>query len=130
MKVATHVARYLLGAVFFVFGLNGFVNFITLPPMPTEAREFLEALVKSGYMMQLIKGTEVVCGALLLAGVAVPLTLVVLAPIVINIVLFHVYLTPPKDTVSAFVFLALHLFLVWRYRAWYKPLFTLRATAA
>jgi len=80
--------------------------------------------------MNFIKGTEVVCGALLLAGVAVPLALVALTPVLVNIVLFHVYLTPPKDAVSAFVFLALHLFLVWRYRTYYKPFFTVRAAPA
>jgi len=128
MKIATHVARYLLGAVFFVFGLNGFFSFIKLPPMPTEAGNFLGALVNTGYLMNFIKGTEVVCGALLLAGIAVPLALVALTPVLINIVLFHIYLTPPKDAVSAFVFLALHLFLVWRYRNYYRPLFALRAT--
>lgn len=130
MKIATHVARYLLGAVFFVFGLNGFLNFIALPPMPEPAGELLGAFVRSGYLMTFIKGTEVVCGALLLTGVAVPLALVALTPVVINIVLFHVYLTPPKDAVSAFVFLALHLFLVWRYRAYFRPLFTVKAAAA
>ena len=129
MKIATHVARFLLGAVFFVFGLNGFLKFITLPPMPAEAGAFLGSMATTGYLMKVVKGTEVVCGALLLAGVAVPLALVMLTPVVVNIVLFHVYLTPPKDVVPAFVYLALHLFLVWRYRAYYKPLFTLRAAA-
>jgi len=129
MKIAPHVARYLLGAVFFVFGLNGFLNFIKLPPMPPQAGEFLEGMMKTGYLTKVVKGTEVVCGALLLAGVAVPFALVMLTPILLNIVLFHVYLTPPKDAVPAFVYLALHLFLVWRYRAYYKPLFKLRAAA-
>lgn len=130
MKTATHVARYLLGLVFFVFGLNGFFNFIKVPPMPIEATEFLGALVKTGYLMTLVKGMEVACGILLLAGLAVPLALVALAPIIVNIVLFHLYLTPPQEAVPPFVFLVLHLFLVWRYRAYYKSLFTLRAVPA
>lgn len=123
MKIATHVARYFLGAVFFVFGLNGFFHFIQLPPMPTEAGEFLGAMVKTGYLMTLVKVTEVVCGALLLAGVYVPLALVMLTPVVVNIFLFHAFLTPPKDAVGSVIFLAVHLFLVWQYRAHYKSLF-------
>ena len=124
MKIATHIVRYLLGAVFFVFGLNGFLNFIKLPPFPPEAGEFLGAMMKTGYLWTLVKTTEVVCGALLLSGLFVPLTLVLLAPVVINIVFFHLYLTPPSDGVPAYVFLALHLFLLWSYRDYYKPLFT------
>jgi uncharacterized membrane protein YphA (DoxX/SURF4 family) len=127
MKIATDVARYLLGAVFFAFGLNGFLNFIKLPPMPPEAGEFLGAMVKTGYLMTVVKLTEVVCGSLLLSGLFVPLALVLLAPVVVNIVLFHLYLTPPSDAVSAYVFLALHLFLLWSYRTYYKPLFTMKA---
>jgi uncharacterized membrane protein YphA (DoxX/SURF4 family) len=124
MKIATHIARYLLGAVFLVFGLNGFLNFIKLPPFPPEAGEFLGALMKTGYLWALVKLTEVVCGALLLSGQFVPLALVLLAPVVINIVFFHLYLTPPSDGAPAYVFLALHLFLLWSYRSYYKPLFT------
>ena len=57
MKIATHVARFFQGAVFLVFGLNGFFNFIQLPPMPEAATDFLGALVKTGYLMTLVKAT-------------------------------------------------------------------------
>lgn len=130
MKIATHVARYFLGAVFFVFGLNGFFQFIQLPPMPPDAGAFLGAMVKTGYLMTLVKVTEVVCGALLLANLFVPLALVMLTPVVLNIFLFHAFLTPPKDTVGAVIFLVVHLFLIWQYRNHYKPLFAAKATTA
>jgi uncharacterized membrane protein YphA (DoxX/SURF4 family) len=128
MKIATHIVRYLLGAVFLVFGLNGFLNFIKLPPFPPEAGEFLGAMMKTGYLWTLVKLTEVVCGALLLSGLFVPLALVLLAPVVVNIVLFHLYLTPPSDGVPEYVFFALHLFLLWSYRSSYKPLFTAKSS--
>ena len=77
---------------FFVFGLNGFFNFIPMPPPPEPALKFLVALIGTGYLFPLIKGIEVLCGLALLSGLFVPLTLVVLAPIVVNIFLFHTIL--------------------------------------
>jgi putative oxidoreductase len=88
------IARLLLGAIFLVFGLNGFLNFIHTPPMPERAGAFIHGLLSTGYFFSFLKSTEVVCGALLLIGVFVPLALVVLAPIVINIILFHLFLAP------------------------------------
>ncbi len=130
MKIATHVARYLLGTVFFVFGINGFLGFIPLPPLPTEAQEFLGAMIKTGYLFNLVKVTEITVGLLLLSGRFVPLALVLLSPIILNIVLFHAFLTPPADVLPPAVFLGLHLFLVWQYRAYYKTMFTMNAVVA
>jgi uncharacterized membrane protein YphA (DoxX/SURF4 family) len=121
------VARVLLGAIFFVFGLNYFLNFIPPPsaPVPAAAMAFGGALMQTGYMMPLIKGTEVVCGALLLAKRFVPLALVVLAPVVVNIVAFHALLAPAAIGM-ALVVLALELYLAWTERAAYAPLLRAR----
>ncbi|MEM7153287.1 MAG: DoxX family membrane protein [Myxococcota bacterium] len=108
-------ARILLGLAFFVFGLNGFLQFAPNPPMPEEAGAFMGALAATGYMFPLIKGTEVVAGLLLLGGRFVPLALVLLAPILVNIVLFHVVLAP-ANMAMVFVLLALELYLAWAYR--------------
>lgn len=107
-------SRVLLGLVFFVFGLNGFLQFLPMPPPPERAAGFLGGLAATGYMFPLIKGTEVIAGALLLANRFVPLSLTLLAPIVVNIVLFHTVLTPVSPL--AFVVLALELGLAWAYR--------------
>lgn len=88
------ISRYLLGLIYFIFGLNGFFNFIPMQPMPEAAGAFAGALGATGYFFPFLKGTEVLCGALLLSGFAVPLALVVLAPITLNILLFHTILTP------------------------------------
>ncbi len=109
------VARVLLGLLFFVFGLNGFLNFMPTPPVPAPAGEFLGGLAATGYMFPLIKGTEVAAGALLLAGSFVPLALVLLAPVIVNIVLFHLVLAPGGYGMLA-VILGLELFLAWSYR--------------
>ncbi len=87
-------ARLLLGLIFFVFGLNGFLNFIPVPEMPEEANAFMGALVASGYLLTLVKILETVSGLLLLVGRFQPLALLLLAPIVVNIFLFHVFLAP------------------------------------
>ncbi len=89
------IARLLLGLIFFVFGLNGFLNFIPVPEnLPEKLTLFMNALNASGYFFPLLKITETTCGALLLAGVFVPLALIVLAPIILNIFLTHAFLAP------------------------------------
>lgn len=109
------VARVLLGLVFLVFGLNGFLQFMPTPPVPARAGEFLGALGATGYMFPLIKGTEVIAGALLLGGRFVPLALVLLAPVIVNIVVFHLVLAPGAFGMLA-VILGLELYLAWAYR--------------
>jgi uncharacterized membrane protein YphA (DoxX/SURF4 family) len=124
-------ARVLLGSLFFVGGLNGFLNFIPPPsmPMPEAAVSFGMALMKTGYMFPLIKGTEVACGALLLFNRYVPLALAVLAPIVINIFAFHAFLTPGDIGMAASVVL-LEVYLAWSYRTAFAPLLARRTTPA
>ncbi|MDQ3032832.1 MAG: DoxX family protein [Myxococcota bacterium] len=114
-SLAPHAARLLLGLVFFVFGLNGFLGFIPNPPHAAGADAFLGALAATGYMFPLIKGTEVVAGLLLLTNRFVPLALVLLAPVIVNIVLFHALLDP-AGMVVPIVVLALELALAWAYR--------------
>ena len=129
---APTVVRCLLGTVFFVFGLNGFLNFIPPPPagsMPAGAAAFGAALLHTGYLFQLLKGTEVLAGALLLTNRFVPLALAVLAPIVINIFAFHAFLAPSGIVIAATV-VALEIYLAWAYRAAFKPMLDSRATAA
>ncbi len=115
MRIALMIARYILGLVFFVFGLNGFFHFIPFGDMPDAATAYMGALMATGYFFPVLKGTEVVCGALLLAGRFVPLALVVLAPIVVQILLFHIFLEPGGTMVSV-VWAGLEIFLAWGYR--------------
>ena len=124
------VARVLLGLMFFVFGLNGFLNFIPTPPpdaMPVRLVAFSEAMMKTGYLFQLVKGTEVVVGLLLLLNRFVPLALAVLAPVVLNIVAVHAFLAP-SGIVMSVVILALELYLAWSYRSAFRGMLAARVT--
>jgi uncharacterized membrane protein YphA (DoxX/SURF4 family) len=117
------VGRILLGLVFTVFGLDGFLHFIPQPtgPLPEGAMAFGMAMMKTGYLFQLLKGTEVLGGILLLSNRFVPLALTILAPVIVNIVAFHVFLEP-EGLPLALVILAIEIGLAWRYRAAFRPM--------
>ena len=115
MKVATVIARVLLGLVFVVFGSNIFLHFIPMPPLPaTLAGDFSKALMESHYIY-VVGVLQVIGGLLLLIGRYVPLGLALLGPVVVNILLFHIFLDPSGLPI-AIVVTVLELFLVWRYR--------------
>lgn len=118
------IARLLLGLIFTVFGANGFLNFIPVPPMPENVGQFFGALMATGYFLPLLKVTETLCGIILLAGIAVPAALVILAPIIVQIFFFHVVMTPGLSNLGMPVLLiALELTSMWHYRHLYRPLF-------
>jgi hypothetical protein len=124
---ATAVARILVGLVFAVFGLNGFLHFIPAPPPEGTAATFLGGLAAAGYFFPFLKATELVAGAALLANRYVPLALAVLAPIVLNIFAYHLALAP-SGMVIAIVLLALQVFLAWSYRAAFRPMLAAKVT--
>jgi uncharacterized membrane protein YphA (DoxX/SURF4 family) len=112
------IARVLMGLAFFVFGLNGFLNFIPPPktPMAEGAMAFAGALMNTGYMMQLVAGTQLLVGTLLLVNRFVPLALALIAPIIVGIVTFHLFLEP-ANSAPGYVVLLLELYLAWAYRS-------------
>ena len=112
------IARILLGLIFFVFGLNGFLHFLPQPKMPEGPVAFFGALVKTRYMLPLLFGTQTLVGALLLVNRFVPLALALIAPVIVNIILFHMFLAP-SGIAMAIVVLVLELYLAWSYRGAY-----------
>lgn len=125
MKLATHAARILLGLIFTVFGANYFFHFIPMHEMPEVAGKFMMGLGASGYFFPFMKTVEIVCGVLLLSGLYVPLALTVLAPIVVNIFLFHLLLAPGGVAI-AIAILAIELFLAWSYRSKFAGVLAMR----
>ncbi len=117
----TMVARYLLGLMLLVFGLNKFINFMPALELPPDAATFFGALMDSGYLMYVVGLVEVVVGLLLVVNKYVPLALILYAPITLNIILFHLFLAPAAILFGAIV-LILHVFLFYAYRAKYLPL--------
>jgi hypothetical protein len=93
MKIAGTISRYLLGIIFLVFGANGFLHFIPLPPPPGLAGQFMGAMFMSHYLVVVFL-LQLIPAILLLSGRYVALALVLLGPVIVNIFLFHVFLNP------------------------------------
>lgn len=113
MKIAGIIARILLGGVFVVFGLNGFLNFLEPPPLEGDAGQFVGILHSSGYLM-VIKILEIGGGLAVLSGKLTPLGLILLSPIIVNIFLFHAFLAPSGMPMAS-VLTLLSCFLIWRH---------------
>src|SRR2546425_6283877 len=92
MKIVILIARLLLGLISVLFGLNGFLNFLSMGPMPSGlAGQFIGALVMSHYFL-VVAALQVAGGALLLVERFVALALVLLGPVIVNIICYHVFL--------------------------------------
>jgi len=102
MRTASVIARYLAGAIFLVMGLNGFLHFIPLPPPGGVAGQFMGALYVSHYLW-VIFAFQVIGGLLLLVNRYVPLAAAVLAPVIVNILTFHVLMAPTGLPLALFV---------------------------
>ena len=125
MKFAVLGARLLLGLIFTVFGINLWLQFLPQPELNEAAGAFFGAIATT-YLLTFVKITEVVGGLLLLSGRLVPFALVILAPIVLNIFFFHVFLDPVGMPVAIFV-TALQAFLAWAYRDSFKGVLNVNA---
>jgi uncharacterized membrane protein YphA (DoxX/SURF4 family) len=123
MKYVIIIARVLLGLVFVVFGSNAFLHFMgPMPEMQGQAGAFITALMSSGYMY-VIAVLQVLGGLCLLLGARfVPLGLTLLGPVIVNIVLYHLFLEPSGLGI-AIVISALALFLLWIYRFKFPAIF-------
>ena len=121
MKIASLIARYLLGLIFVVFGANGFLHFIPMPPPPGVAGQFMGALFVS-HVLVVIFLLQLAGGILLLAGRYVPLALVLLGPVIVNIVLFHAFMAPSGLPLATVVVL-LWLLVAWSVRSAFEGIF-------
>jgi putative oxidoreductase len=125
MKIVTLIARLLLGLMFVVFGLNGFLNFLSMGPMPSGlAGQFIVALVQSHYFW-VVAGLQVAGGALLLLNRFVPLALVLLGPVIVNIILYHAFLNP-SGAALALVAVVLWGIVFYSHRQYFSGIFVQR----
>src|SRR5258705_2636561 len=102
MKILTHISRFLLGFIFLVFGLNGFLHFIPMPQLSGVAGQCLGEMFVSNYLL-VVSGLQVISGALLLINRYVPVALTILGPIIVNILLFHGLMNPAGIGLAVFV---------------------------
>jgi putative oxidoreductase len=102
MRTVSAIARYLAGVIFLVFGLNGFLNFIPMPPPGGMAGQFMGALYASHYLW-VIFAFQVIAAVLLLVNRYVPLAVAVLAPVIVNILSFHALMAPSGLPLALFV---------------------------
>src|SRR5271167_4307945 len=93
MQILAHLSRFLLGLLFLVFGLNGFLHFIPMPPPSGLAGQYMGVLFVTHYLTPVFV-LEVAGGALLLANRFVPAALVLLGPVLVNILIFHSLMAP------------------------------------
>ncbi|HKP94034.1 MAG TPA: hypothetical protein VJS88_09075 [Chthoniobacterales bacterium] len=122
MKYVIVIVRVLLGLMFVVFGSNAFLKFMPMPELHGQAGAFITALISSGYMY-VIAVLQVLGGLCLLLGARfVPLGLTLLGPVIVNIVLYHLFLEP-SGLPMALVTAALSLFLLWIYRFKFPAIF-------
>jgi putative oxidoreductase len=125
MKIVTMIARYLLGLMFLVFGSNMFLNFIPTGPMPAGlAGQFMGALFAAHYFY-VVGAIMVVSGVLFLANRYVGLGLTLLAPVLFNILVFHLLMNPGGIGMGALATL-LWLLVGWEHRIVFERLFAAR----
>jgi putative oxidoreductase len=124
------IARIILGLIYFVFGGMGLMialGVMQMPQnqvMPEAAMGFMKGIMGTGYFFPTLKITETLCGLLLLTGIAAPLALVILAPVTLQIIMFHVFLTPDtKELMLPVVMGVTHVLAITGYWDLYKPLF-------
>lgn len=118
----TKIVRILLGIILILFGANKLYSFIPLPEPSPEAAEFISSLAATGYVLTIIAIFEIFIGLLLLFKKWVPFALVLLVPLSLNILLFHLFLDVPSVG-TAILVAALNGILLYKHRQKYKPLF-------
>ncbi|RMA66062.1 DoxX family membrane protein [Ulvibacter antarcticus] len=120
----TKILRILLALGLLFFGLNKFIefSFMTMPQLPENAADFMSSLQATGYVLPIVGALEIIIGLLLLFNKAVPFALLLLAPISVNILLFHVFLDLPGIG-GALVIAIINVVLIYKHWKVYRPLF-------
>jgi putative oxidoreductase len=128
MKIAAIISRVLLGLGFTVFGLNILIPFLPMPPFPagSPALQFIMVAGPS-HWMSVVGIFELLGGILVLIGGTAPLGLLFLAPVLVNILSFHICLLGGEGIVPGFVFSILEVFLLYSYRNHFQGILTTKA---
>jgi uncharacterized membrane protein YphA (DoxX/SURF4 family) len=122
MKIAVIIVRVLMGLMFAFASIVVLFKLVPQPEQTGNVKIFMDGMAASVYMMTTIKVIELICAVAFLTGKFVPLATVVIFPITVNILLFHVFVEPEGLLVAILLMIG-NLFLAWYYRNKYKPLF-------
>ncbi len=127
MKIAVLIVRILFGLLYAFFAAVVLfkIPMGEQPAMTGNAKTFMDGMMAAGYLLPLIKITELVCGILLLIGIFAPLATVIIFPISLNILCYHAFVGH-DDMIMAIFIVAANLFLAYAYREKYKPMLTMK----
>jgi putative oxidoreductase len=118
MKKITIIARIIMGSIFTLFSLMYFLHMMPAQELQGPAGTFMTGLFSSGYMLNIVKAVELICGIALITGQFSALANVIIFPITLNIFLFHAFLMPGTVAMSV-ALLLLNLFLAYSYKEKY-----------
>lgn len=120
------IVRTLMGLAFTAFGIMGLFHLAPQPKdLPKAVMDFMIAMNNTHYFFPLLFSTQLLVGLLLLFNIFAPLALVLIMPVLVNIILYHIFLQP-EGIVPGAILMAIELYLAWVYRKAYRPLLTMR----
>lgn len=114
------ICRSLLALIFLIVGLNDYHGLLKLPHVSVEGAEFIHALQNTGYLFWIVKVVEVTAALLLIGGILVPLATLAVFPIILNILLFHIFMDPGWGTVIALGMVACSGYIFYAYRSMFR----------
>lgn len=129
MKIAMIIVRTLMGLLFLFASITFLFNLFPIPPMTGVTKTFNEGLASVGYFFPVLKIIELLCGLAFVTGYYVPLATVVIAPVIVNIFLFHAFIDPAGLPIAIFLVLA-NSFVAYYYRDAYAGLLRAKEASA
>lgn len=121
MKTLNKGLQYLLGFILFLYALNKFIHFMPVPEMRNEAVSFYSSLVNTGYIMPVVAAFEILVALAMFTGRYIALAMVVLFPLSLNFVFFHLFLDPP-NIIPALITLGMNVYFLFIYRGAYREM--------
>jgi len=122
MKITMIITRVLMGLMFLFASIVVLFNLVPHPELTGKVKIFMEGISATGYLLTTVKIFELLCGIAFISGRFVPLAAVVIFPIILNILLFHLFLDHSGLPIAILLMMG-DLFLAYYYRQIYKPLF-------
>ena len=127
MKIAMIIVRTLMGLLFLFASIVVLFNLVPKPELTGAVKTFNEGMDAAPYFITVVKLTELLCGIAFVIGRFVPLATVVIAPVIIQIFLFHLFMDRSGLPVAIFLVLA-NIFVAYYYRSSYSGLLTAKPT--